>query len=150
MKLIDLRDKVKAGFRPVVRFHKDVADLETYFEEDMFARLIKIGNTYDDHCGFVFDCTEYEDHNVRLETANYYDEHGNACLTAHQANQYNPIEEMYLMYDDDSEIFFHIVEDEVAGLFIIYDQDETAEGMSYVEWLEEELRKAWGIYCADT
>jgi len=141
MKLIELRDRVKAGFNPVVCFREDIGDLETYFEEGMRARLVKIDKTYDDHCGFVFDCTEFDKVNVHLESANYYDEHGNPCLTARQANQYNPIEELYLMYNDDSETFFEIIEEDVRSqLFTEYLLD-TSVDVTYVEWLEIQLLK---------
>ena len=31
MKLINIRDKIKNGFRPLVRFRKGIEDMETYF-----------------------------------------------------------------------------------------------------------------------
>ena len=80
----------------------------------MFACLVGIGTTYEDHCGFIFDCTERDEFNVMVETPNYYDENGVACLTAREAGCYTPKEELFLMYDDDSDILFQIVEDEKA------------------------------------
>lgn len=144
MKFINLRDKVKQGYHPVVRFKKRIENMETYFEADMMARVINIFNEMEDHFGIVFTVEAHDDYNKDFETANYYDNTGNACLTAREAdmhpNRNHMNEDVYFMNDDRVEDWFEIVSDDGTELFSQYESMPRA-GMSYVQWLETRVKQ---------
>ncbi len=144
MKMINLRDKVKGGFRPVVRFTKRIEDMGTYFEQSMMARIVNISHDHEDHFSIVFDVYAYDDHNVVLESANFYDNYGGACLTASEANMHPRInhmkEDVCFMYEDRVEEWFEIVSDDGTELFGQY-ESLPRDGMSYVQWLEARVKQ---------
>lgn len=143
MKMINLRDKVKAGYHPVVRFTKRIEDMETYFEENMMARIVNISHDYDDHFSIVFNVDGYNDHNVVLESANYYNTTGDACLTAAEADMHprrnHMCEDVCFGYDDRVEDWFELVSDDGTELFGQY-ESLPRNGMSYVQWLEARVK----------
>jgi len=144
MKMINLRDKVKQGYHPVVRFKRRIEDMETYFEKDMMARIVNISAEREDHFGIVFSVENFNDHNVVLETANYYDKYGDDCLTASEANMHprrnHMCEDVYFMNIDVVEKWFEIVSDDGTELFGQY-ESLPRNGMSYVQWLEARVKQ---------
>jgi hypothetical protein len=144
MKFINLRDKVEQGYHPVVRFKKTIEDMDTYFEKEMMAKIVNISHDCGDHFSIVFSVKNFNDHNAILETANYYDTHGDGCLTATEANMHprrnHMCEDVYFMNNDRVEEWFEIVSDDGTELFGQYESMPRC-GMSYVQWLEARVKQ---------
>ncbi len=140
MNVINLRDKVKYGYNPTVRFTKKIEDSGAYFEQNMKARLVEIQDEHTNMCAFVFDIASFKQYNQALETADYYDENGEPCLTATQSNNApNKVEDIYFMYEDDVADWFDIVDDDTSVLFNHYKCNPA--GKTYTQWLEERVLK---------
>lgn len=144
MKLINLRDRVNRGYHPVVRFKKQIEDMETYFDENMVARIVNVSHAHDDVFSFVFDVSAYNDYNAVYETANYYDKEGNACLTATEADMHpsknHMKEDVCFMTTGRVEEWFEIVSDEGTGLFERYEAEASGSD-TYVQWLEAQAAR---------
>lgn len=125
-----------------VQFHdeKKTEYLESYPEAGMRAKIITIvktdsEDTDDEFYVITVDYSDFDEHNKALETSNYYDKHGNAVLTARQANQYEPQENLYISARDLRDILKPI-DDRVMALV---EQFEKSGKSNYTEWLEEQV-----------
>jgi len=144
MKMINLRDKVSNGYRPVVRFKKHIEDVESYFEGFMKARIVNVGHLDDDAFSFVFNVSEFNDYNAEYESSDYYDTMGVPRLTATEANMHpcrnHMCETVYFATDATVEGWFEIVSDASTELYKRYEND-TKSHLSYVDWLEAKVIK---------
>jgi hypothetical protein len=71
---------------PTVKFDKKIEDWDTYFDAGMVADVHSIKHMADGETVVVtFNIESYHNYNVNYEKANYYDLHGEACLTATEA-----------------------------------------------------------------
>ena len=133
--LIELFNK---GLRPLVKFTKEVEDLDLQFEEGMLAKIVDIkksncGDLYD----IVFDEKEFNKYNIDLEKpccANKY--------TFTYDSKWSEIKKRYdrvtISIDVDDEVCnFEIIDDAYAELVREFLDSET--DLTYVEWLQEKL-----------
>lgn len=87
----------------VIVFNSKIEDFEDYSEPKMKARLVSAtnlpdsrGRTEDDMFRLELNYEEFEEHNARFESCNYYDVHGSPCLNARQAGMYRKIDNLYI------------------------------------------------------
>lgn len=123
---------------PQVTFEKECGDLEGYAEPGMKARVLYAALIQHDVLKVTVDFGPFEAHNQPLESADYYDKTGVACLTAREAGYYKGVEDYYLTPNKGPE-YFSIDSDERTALFEQF-QASGSKG-SYVSWLEDELLK---------
>lgn len=134
--------------RPIaVEFGKRVLDLESYVEPGMRAVLTRFRFDSDpDVCVLTVDYTPFDEFNKKFEQPNYYDKHGDPCLTAREAGQYSTTEDLFFMANDPLDGLLQLQESKTVALYTEYSGSEAcAGGTSYTQWLEAqvlELRKA--------
>lgn len=136
--LKDLQSAIHAGQRPIVTFKKGIEDKEAYPEAGMRGRILGVTPQ---SCGEVFaiefDFSEFDAHNLPLESSNYFDKSGSPTLTARQAGYYSPQERIYFDLDEDLSLMLEVAPSSVSPLLEEYvslnDGDRPA---SYVQWLE--------------
>ena len=95
----------------VVRFHAGIEDLECYAEANMLARILQITCQDAEVWRVTFDFSEFESENAKLESANYYDRRGVACLTAREANHYEEKEVYFLPPPSQWRSLFEVMEE---------------------------------------
>ncbi len=136
----DLIRRVKTGAQPVVTFKDGIGDKESYAEEGMRARLLSVEQERDGVVKIRFDFEEFEAHNRPLESRNYYDRSGVACLTAREAGYYKPQEDLY--FDRDEQLYSLLTVEDAAAerVYAAYKAEESPLG--YVAWLEQKLLAA--------
>lgn len=85
-----------------VQFTSKIEDMEAYPEKGMRARIVSIdeedthmSDLHDHIYKITFDYSEFDEFNKSLESANYYDGKGVACLTAREAGMYDEQETIY-------------------------------------------------------
>ena len=86
-----------------VRFTSKIEDLEAYPEHNMGATIRKMDfvPNAEGVLKIEFDYSEFDALNAPMESSNYYDADGNACLTAREANMYQLRETIYFDVDTD-------------------------------------------------
>jgi hypothetical protein len=128
-----------------IQFTSKIEDMEAYPEKGMRARIVSISpdkvksSDLRDHVyKIVFDYTEFDQFNATLEASNYYDRNGVACLTARQANMYEPQETIYFGSPElwPFEDYFILLNDRQCNLIARF--KESGEP-NYVEWLENQI-----------
>lgn len=86
-----------------VEFTDAISNWESYAESGMRAIIVKW--QFDEHHEAVhklwFNFEPFEEENHKRQNANYYDENGNACLTAVEAGYYNKVDDYYIDTDTD-------------------------------------------------
>lgn len=107
---------------PAVQFTERVEEVESYFDNGMRARVVRIerDSEYPPSEGgwmynVYFSFSEFDTYNKQFECSNYYDGNGVARLTAAEANckPENGIESLYFMqFGDEDEPYFHLVNEE--------------------------------------
>ena len=142
-KISELTRMVRDGVHPVVTFCEAIGDLEGYLEEGMRGRIVAAKAGRDRLIALEVALDEFEAFNRPLESANYFNEDGRACLTAHQAGCYTGRESIWVDADGS---FGHLFAVEPDDRIAIY-QEYRAQGaeLGYVQWLESavvELRGA--------
>lgn len=145
MKYKKLFGMVLSGVHPVVTFKKGILDKEGYAEPGMRARLISVRDSGDDDGVGVLhvDFAEFDEFNKQFELANYHDKSGVPCLTARQAGQYKPQEDIYvdINYDIDGDM-----EIEASDRLKLYDHFIAEKSdKSYVCWLEDMVLSTKGV-----
>lgn len=140
----DLLTAVAAGQRPVVTFERGIEELDDiYPEAGMRARIVACSDSrfgdgvIDVQCAF----NEFEAHNMAIERPNYYDKDGNPRLTAHQAGQYKPEQTLYLMATDPFSKFMSLADEKAMAIYAEWAATGKT-GVSYVQWLEQQLGAA--------
>jgi hypothetical protein len=129
-----------------IQFTSKIEYMEAYAEGGMRAR-IKTISTRDTHRAdlhdhlyiIVFDYTEFDEFNATLEQPNYYDKNGVACLTAREANKYEPQEEIYFSSPElyPFEDYFTLLDERQNSLIARFKQSGAT---NYVEWLENQVK----------
>jgi hypothetical protein len=135
----DLKDLL-AGAPLAIELGAGVLELEAYAEPKMRAHLVAVDLQRDDIAVLKVDYSAFEDFNKVFEQANYYDGQGNPTLTAREAGQYEPQEDLYVMASDDLESQILTILPSVSLALI--DEFKASEHTSYVRWLEEQLAAA--------
>jgi hypothetical protein len=133
----ELKQLLTAG-PVVIEFGPKIEELETYAEPKMRAHLVSVSMSEADIAILTVDYTAFEELNKTLELANYYDKHGNAVLTAREAGQYTPQEDLYVDWSDLDGIL-SALPTATHGLF---EEFKSSGQESYVNWLEEQLLAA--------
>lgn len=132
---------VNVGARPHVTFTPKIEQLEGYPEGGMKAAILSAGAEADGVVWLRVDYAPYREHNLPLEKSNYWDGSGRASLTCTEAGYYEPVENLYFMGDNrvsdymiegTNELFTEFMTDQGAGY---------TTASTYVEWLEEQVRK---------
>lgn len=132
----ELADAVRVGHRFQVQFKKKIEEMEAYPEGGMRARVIGMEeHNADSIISLRFDYAPYDSMNVTLESHNYYDRSGVACLTAREAGCYTVEEDIYFMADDPIENWMVILDDTA----FLDEWNIANSGLTYVQWLEKEL-----------
>ena len=104
-----LLDLIRDNSNIIVQFTADAKLLESYPEEGMKAKVLKASVT-NTHCiAITVDYSEFNDHNLKLESHNYYDNNSEACLTAREARCYRPIEELYFDLTENPSKYFTVI-----------------------------------------
>lgn len=138
-----LREVVRSGGRPVIRFTDDIAEQETNFDPGQLAEVKQVGDGGDDVPVLKLDFSRFEDHNQRLGRTDYRDEGGNYCLPWHKHPSYpiDRIDRIWIDIEDGIRAPFEIVDgDRSLKLFARYSALPNPKG-AYLSWLEEELDK---------
>lgn len=129
----------------VVQFTTKIEDMEAYPERGMRARIVSVDeedtNRTDLHehlFKIKFDYSDFDDFNKSLESSNYYDRNGNACLTAREANQYEQQEVIYFGSPElwPFEDYFTTPDTRQNALLIRFKESAAT---NYVEWLESQI-----------
>ncbi|BDC78279.1 hypothetical protein MRCP2_p0140 (plasmid) [Aquipseudomonas alcaligenes] len=135
----DLKDLLVGG--PLaIELGAGVVELEAYAEPRMRAHLVAVELQRDDVAVLKVDYSAFEDFNKVFEQANYYDAQGNPTLTAREAGQYEPQEDLYVMASDDLESKILAILPSVSLALI--DAFKGSGHANYVRWLEEQLAAA--------
>lgn len=135
----DLKDLLVGG--PLaIELGAGVVELEAYAEPKMRAHLVAVELQRDDIAVLKVDYSAFEDFNKTFEQANYYDAQGNPTLTAREAGQYEPKEDLYVMASDDLESKILAILPSVSLALI--DEFKGSGHANYVRWLEEQLAAA--------
>lgn len=143
-----LVEMLSNGVKPVVYFTKKIVELEGYFDPGMRATVIAAyQNVSEESYTVVFDVTDHNDYNVKLEVVNFYGvKESDPKLTASQAG-WNPLtrkggngsEEYYFAGFDETE-YFVLAQSGNTSLYSEFVKSESTS--TYVEWLEQSLREA--------
>ena len=128
-----------------IQFTSKIEDMEAYPEKGMRARIVSI-DEQDTHMAdlndhlykITFDYSEFDEFNKSLESANYYDRKGVACLTAREANMYEPQELIYFGSPElwPFEDYFTTLDARQNALLARFKESGTT---NYVEWLESQI-----------
>jgi hypothetical protein len=130
----------------VVEFAADIEDMEAYSEKGMRARIVSIecedllsDDKHEHIYKITFDYSDFDDFNKDFESSNYYDNHGNPCLTARQANQYKQTETIYFGSPElfPFENYFSLIDGEREKLVNKFNAQ--TEETNYVRWLEAQI-----------
>jgi hypothetical protein len=123
---------------------------EMYLEKGMRATIIAMtvdicemdsnGKTKDTIIKVTFDFSKFDEFNTPLQSHNWYDKAGVACLTATEAGQKpkNCIEDTFVSMSHSPFPFFEL-ESSSMKMYNIFQKVPTH--LSYVQWLEETLDK---------
>lgn len=134
-----LFDLVKNGKKPIVTFKKGIEDKDAYAESGMRARAVRVETSKIDDSvhNIFFAFEEFTDHNMPLESSNYYDKSGSPTLNARQAGFYFPEESMYFCLYEKLEGLMDIESDDAVALFDAYMAEKS--GLTYLQWLEAKV-----------
>jgi hypothetical protein len=133
-------DFLKALVGKDVEFLKDIEEYEWYAEAGIRATVTGVDVQDDDpadplmriHVSFA----KFDDHNKSLESSNYFDRNGNACLNARQAGMYAVVDSCYL--GRDAMECVKALDDSTAKLIGIFEADKkVSPDLTYIGWLEE-------------
>lgn len=129
----------------IIQFTSKIEDMEAYPEAGMRARIVSIDEKdthmkdLHDHMYIItFDYSEFDEFNEQFESANYYDKHGVACLTAREAKMYDVKEKIYFgspalwPFED----YFNLLNTKQETLLSRFKESGAA---NYVEWLESQI-----------
>jgi hypothetical protein len=121
----------------VVEFGAGIDECESYIEVGMWGRILRITDCHDDCYKFYIKLDEFDEHNIPLETSNYYDKQGQARLTAREAGHYEPEDSIYLPEPAQWDKYFVIKAEgeDVSALLAEYIANP-GEARSYTHWLE--------------
>lgn len=134
----DVVEAIQQGKLLVVTFRAGIDEKEGYAEKGMRARLIGVTNTSDAEVVSVrMDFSEFEAHNLPLESSNYYDSNQQPTRTARQAGYYKPQDDLYFVLGEKVSDLMDIEGDEAVALFSRF--VEAAPSLSYVQWLERRV-----------
>jgi hypothetical protein len=126
----------------VIQFNEAIEEIEAYPEKGMRARIESIvsRDTHlpdpKDHLYLItFDYAEFDAFNAQIESSDYYDKRGVACLTARQANMYEVQEQVYFASPDylPFERYFTVLGERNEKLLSAF---KKSGAENYVEWLE--------------
>lgn len=133
----DVVEAIQQGKLLVVTFRAGIDEKESYAEKGMRA-LIGVTNTSDAEVVSVrMDFSEFEAHNLPLESSNYYDSNQQPTRTARQAGYYKPQDDLYFVLGEKVSDLMDIEGDEAVALFSRF--VEAAPSLSYVQWLERRV-----------
>jgi hypothetical protein len=129
-----------------IQFTSKIEDMEAYPEAGMRARIASITekdthrSDLHDHLYVIeFDYTEFDEFNAALESSNYYDKNSVACLTARQANMYEPQEKIYFGSPElwPFEDYFTLLDGRQNSLIARFKESGAT---NYIEWLESQVK----------
>ncbi len=110
---------------PTVKFRKKIEDWDTYLDEGMLADVHSINNMSDGETVVVtFNIELYHDINTKFERSNYYDKHGESCLTATEAGMRPQRKVMVYFYLHDSSDFCDIEGEVPTRVLLSSDQKD--------------------------
>lgn len=135
--IADFIKLIQSGAQPVVQFKQGIDEKESYAENGMRARALRVNMSDHEVVKIMFDFQSFDQHNTPLESAHYYDSKGAPTRTAREAGYYYPQEELYFDSDEELVKLFEIQAGHRVELFERY----TAAGtdLSYVQWLEDQV-----------
>ena len=128
-----------------IQFTSKIELMESYPEKGMRGRIVSIDEEYthmddlEEHLyKIVFDYSEFDEFNKSLESANYYDKNGVACVTAREAGMYRVKELIYFsspkLYP--FEDYFTTLDARQNELLKRFKE---SGAKNYVEWLESQI-----------
>ena len=128
-----------------IQFTSKIEDMESYPEKGMRARIVSIdeedthmSDLHDHIYKITFDYSEFDEFNKSLESANYCDRKGVACLTARESGMYETKETIYFgspklwPFED----YFTASDDRQHELLKRFKE---SGAKNYVEWLESQI-----------
>jgi hypothetical protein len=128
-----------------IKFTSGIEYMEAYPEAGMRARIKSVNHQpcsskllEDQLYIIVFDYSEFDEFNAALESSNYYDKDGVACLTARQAKMYEPQEDICFSAPEvvPFETYFTLLDERQSTLIARFKESGMA---NYVEWLESQI-----------
>jgi hypothetical protein len=128
-----------------IQFTSKIEDMGAYPEKGMRARIVSIDeqdtnrpDLHDHLYKITFDYSEFDEFNKGLESANYYDRKGVACLTAREAGMYAPDELIYFGSPQlwPFEDYFTVLNEKQNTLIARFKESGAT---NYVEWLESQI-----------
>ena len=98
-----------------IKFNEKIVNWESYAEPNMCGIVTKFRfDERNDPVHIIFvDFSAFEEENHKLQNANFYDNNGNANLTAVEAGYYSPVEDFYIDPSMD-QLPFVVVENETT------------------------------------
>lgn len=133
-------EQVRALVGKDVQFTKKIEDTEWYAEDGMRGTITSVIVQDDDPKDMVIKIgvsfAKFDEFNKQFETSNYFNNVGDACLTARQANMYH-VEDHYYAGND---VLEHMIplDDATATLLRFFETDKAANpDLTYVAWLEK-------------
>lgn len=129
----------------VIQFTPKIEDMQAYPEGGMRARVVSIdeqdthrSDLHDHLYKITFDYSEFDEFNKSLESSNYYDRKGVACLTAREAGMYAPDELIYFGSPElwPFEDYFTVLGEKSNALIARFKESGAT---NYVEWLESQV-----------
>lgn len=124
-----LKEIIDSGKSVIVKFNNNEIEEYTFLNKSMIAKLYKI-EEMDESFKCYFDISEFDNHNLPLQSSNYYDKNNNPTLTASEKGLWKDKETFYI--DENFDEFFDIIEENtLLGKYI-----KSNENIGYVKWLE--------------
>lgn len=123
-----------------IEFLKDINDYEWYGERGMRATVLGItwhdeSDANDPVFKFHLSFKKYDDFNRPFESANYWDENGEATKTARESGDYKV--EDYLYLGNNWANCVELVDSNAGKLLDLFLTDKEAQpDLTYVKWLE--------------
>lgn len=142
MKVKDLQHLLQGG--PLhVEFDTRIEDAEAYPEKGMRAVVTAFRDDNDGEvCRLEFNYEPYDTFNQAFESNAYYDKAGNPVLTAREAGQYSPTEELFFTLEDPLAGLMRILDSTRVSLYEKYRDETKDSNISYVSWLEYKVLAA--------
>jgi len=132
----ELCERIKQGWKPIVRFTDVVADSDSQFEKGQMGEIVSYKLYSKDIVEFIISELNYQEYNKTLEHPIWYDNDGITLLRKSELEKRKESDSIYEDIDSNP-CNFIVLQDERTRLFNQYIKERQNE--TYVEWLEDKL-----------
>ncbi len=139
-RLVDLLDQ---GITPIVRISKDTEFID--LEEGSMAKVVEYKKDYEDDSEYVLELTldfsEFEEYNKNFQKFVFHSDKGLVKYSDSPIYPKSKRTTIFVGYGSDQ--YFELLDSSHKNeLFDRYQKDVNKGSQTYVNWLEEELKKA--------